>query len=421
MPARNPPPRAGVIRRMSPTTPSRAVGPASSPAGSGGSAPLPDLEPGEVLRYARHLILPEVGEEGQRRLKAARVLLVGAGGLGSPAALYLAAAGVGRLGIVDHDAVDATNLHRQILHGTSDVGRPKLDSAVDRLREVNPHVVVEPHPTRLSSDDALDILAPYDVVVDGSDNFPTRYLVNDACVLLGKPNVYGSIHRFDGQVSVFAAPGGPCYRCLFREPPPPGLVPSCAEAGVLGVLPGIIGSLQAMETIKWILGVGEPLVGRLVIFDALEMSWREVSVGRNPDCPVCGESPTQTTLIDYERFCGLAPEAEDPDALPQVGAGELAARLDGPDAPLVLDVREGWEWSAGSLEGRGALHVPLGELEARLDEVPRDREVVVVCRAGGRSAQAARMLRGAGVARVANLRGGLVAWAAEVDPTLPVA
>ncbi|MBW3535643.1 MAG: molybdopterin-synthase adenylyltransferase MoeB [Gemmatimonadetes bacterium] len=387
---------------------------------SGEEDALPPLDPAEMRRYARHLVLPEVGEEGQRRLKAARVLLVGAGGLGSPAALYLAAAGVGRLGIVDHDAVDLTNLQRQILHGTSDVGRSKLDSAVDRLREVNPHVVVDPHPTRLTSADALDVLAPYDVVLDGSDNFPTRYLVNDACVILGKPNVYGSIHRFDGQVSLFGAPDGPCYRCLFREPPPPGLVPSCAEAGVLGVLPGIIGSLQAMEAIKWILGVGEPLVGRLVIFDALDMTWREVRVARNPECPVCAENPTQTGLIDYEIFCGVAPE-QDGDAVGLVGARELASRLASDDPPLVLDVREPWEWAVGSLEGQGALHVPLAELETRLGEVPRDRDVVVVCRAGGRSARAALTLREAGLARVANLRGGLVAWAAEVDPTLPVA
>ncbi len=394
----------------------------SGPASPSGGRPLPELSPREIQRYARHIVIPEVGLEGQRRLKDARVLLVGAGGLGSPAALYLAAAGVGRLGIVDHDEVDASNLHRQILHGTSDVGRSKLDSAVDRLREVNPHVVVEPHRTRLSSEDALDVLAPYDVVVDGSDNFPTRYLVNDACVLLGKPNVYGSIHRFDGQLSVFAVEGGPCYRCLFREPPPPGMVPSCAEAGVLGVLPGIIGSLQAMEAIKLILGIGEPLVGRLVIFDALEMSWREVRVPRNPDCPVCGEHPTQTGLIDYERFCGVAPLGEEGrSSVPELGARDLAERLAEDDPPLLVDVREPWEWSAGNLADRGAVHVPLGELAHRLEELPRDRQLVVYCRAGGRSEQAARALLEAGFPRVANLRGGAVAWAAQVDPGLTVA
>ena len=308
----------------------------------------PDLSRSELLRYARHLALPEVGLEGQRRLKASRVLCVGAGGLGSPLALYLTAAGVGTLGIVDFDEVDATNLQRQILHGTSDVGRSKLDSAADRLREVNPHVEVVRHDTRLSSENALDILSGYDVVVDGTDNFPTRYLVNDACVLLGKPNVYGSIFRWEGQVSVFHSEGGPCYRCLFREPPPPGLVPSCAEGGVLGVLPGIIGSMQAMETVKLLLGVGDSLAGRLLIFDALEMTWREVRLKRNPQCPVCGDEPTQTQLIDYEIFCGVKP---DPDApaipetgppIPEVDAASVAGRLDADGAPILLDVREPW-------------------------------------------------------------------------------
>ena len=386
----------------------------------------PTFSRSELLRYARHLALPEVGLEGQRRLKASRVLCVGAGGLGSPLALYLAAAGVGTLGIVDSDEVDATNLQRQLLHGTSDVGRSKIDSAVDRLREVNPHVEVVGHETRLTSQNALEILAGYDVVVDGTDNFPTRYLVNDACVLLGKPNVYGSIFRWEGQVSVFATDGGPCYRCLFREPPPPGLVPSCAEGGVLGVLPGIIGSMQAMETVKLLLGVGESLAGRLLIFDALEMTWREVRLKRNPLCPVCGDEPTQTELIDYEIFCGLKP---DPDApapvdtgppIPEVHATWVDGRLKSDRAPVLLDVRESWEWLVSSLESHGALLIPLGELEARMGEVPRDRPIVVYCRSGERSLTAARSLAEAGFEDVANLAGGMLAWARDVEPGLPV-
>lgn len=419
-----------------------------------------DLTPDELHRYARHLALPHVGPEGQARLRDARVLCVGAGGLGSPLALYLAAAGVGTLGLVDDDVVDLTNLQRQLLHGTSDVGRPKLDSARDRLHDVNPHVEVEAHPVRLTSANALEILEPYDIVVDGTDNFPTRYLVNDACVLLGKPNVYGSIFRWEGQVSVFAVEGGPCYRCLFREPPPPGLVPNCAEGGVLGVLPGIIGSLQALETIKLILGAGDSLVGRLLLFDAMGMEWREVSIRRNPDCPVCGDTPTQTGLIDYEFFCGVdadgAPlerEADDgvdsgtpgsqgdddgsdptattrargpgPEArrppVPHLDPAELAARLGSDEPPFLLDVREAWEWAVGSLEDRGAAHIPLGELPDRIDDVPRDRPVVVYCRSGQRSLDAARALARAGASDVANLRGGLKAWARDVDPDLPVA
>jgi len=383
-----------------------------------------DLSSPELLRYARHLALPDVGLEGQRKLKAARVVCVGAGGLGSPLALYLAAAGVGTLGIVDDDVVDATNLQRQLLHGTSDVGRSKLDSARDRLREVNPHVEVVTHPVRLTGENALDVLAGYDVVVDGTDNFPTRYLVNDACVLLGKPNVYGSIFRWEGQVSVFATPGGPCYRCLFREPPPPGLVPNCAEGGVLGVLPGIIGSLQAMETVKLLLGLGDGLVGRLLIFDALAMSWREVGLSRNPSCPVCGDEPTQRGLIDYDVFCGLGAEEQPPGpgepTVEEVDAGSLAARLESGDPPFLLDVREPWEWLVGSLETRGAHLIPLGELEARMAEVPRDRPVVVVCRSGARSLTAARTLTARGFADVANLTGGLLAWAEAVQPDLPV-
>lgn len=382
----------------------------------------PDLSRGELLRYARHLALPHVGVEGQRRLKGARVLCVGAGGLGSPVALYLAAAGVGTLGLVDFDVVDATNLQRQILHGTRDVGRSKLDSAVDRLRDVNPHVAVVPYPVRLSSENALEIIADYDVVVDGTDNFPTRYLVNDACVLAGKPNVYGSVFRWEGQVSVFAVPGGPCYRCLFREPPPPGLVPNCAEGGVMGVLPGIIGSLQAMETLKILLGVGEPLVGRLVIFDALEMAWREVSLTRNPACPVCSETPTQTGLIDYELFCGIGTDARAAGPLvEELDAREVARRLEGVDPPLLVDVRETWEWQVGNLEGRGALLIPLGDLPGRLAEIPRNRPVVMLCRSGHRSRAAAQRLLEEGHARVYNLEGGMVAWARDVDPGVPVA
>lgn len=383
----------------------------------------PELSRSELLRYARHLVLPQVGLEGQRRLKESRVLCVGAGGLGSPVALYLAAAGVGTLGIVDHDVVDATNLQRQILHGTRDVGRPKVESAAERIREVNPHVEVVAHATRLTSANALGIVGAYDVVVDGTDNFPTRYLVNDACVLAGKPNVYGSIFRWEGQVSVFAAPGGPCYRCLFREPPPPGLVPNCAEGGVMGVLPGIIGSLQAMETLKVLLGVGDPLVGRLVLFDALEMAWREVSLSRNPACPVCGDAPTQTELIDYELFCGVG--VEDPMAgVPrpaELGPAEVAALLGGGDAPTLVDVREPWEWEVGNLAGLGARLIPLGELPARLGEIPRERPVVFLCKGGHRSRAAAARLMEEGYARVYNLRGGMVAWARELDPGIPVA
>lgn len=379
------------------------------------------LSRGELLRYARHLALPHVGIEGQARLKGSRVLCVGAGGLGSPVALYLAAAGVGTLGIVDFDVVDETNLQRQILHGTRDVGRPKLDSAADRLRDVNPWVEVVRHQTRLTSANALDIVGAYDVVVDGTDNFPTRYLVNDACVLTGKPNVYGSVFRWEGQASVFAAPGGPCYRCLFREPPPPGLVPNCAEGGVLGVLPGIIGSLQAMETIKLLLGVGDTLSGRLLIFDAMEMSWREVSLSRNPACPVCGDEPTQTSLIDYELFCGITRDDTYPGPkVEELEPHDVAALLGGDEPPVLVDVRERWEWTVGNLDDRGALLIPLGELPDRMPDVPRDRPVVFICRSGVRSLTAARRLLEAGHPRVYNLRGGMLAWARDVDPDVAV-
>ena len=384
--------------------------------------PAAGLDSSELSRYARHLSLPEIGREGQIRLKSARVLVVGAGGLGSPLALYLAAAGIGTLGLVDFDDVDVTNLQRQILHGTKDVGRPKLDSARDRLADVNPNVTVVTYPVRLDSENAMEIIADYDVVVDGTDNFPTRYLVNDACVLSGKPNVYGSIFRWEGQVSVFGVAGGPCYRCLFREPPPPGLVPNCAEAGVLGVLPGVIGSLQALEVIKIVLGTGKTLSGRLLIFDALELSWREVALRRNPDCPVCGDEPTQTGLIDYENFCGL-PSAADTESesneFDDVSPRELKARLSGSEPPFLLDVREPYEWDVVSLEGDGAVLVPLGELADRLGELPEGRDIVVYCRSGVRSARAAGLLVEAGLGPVSNLAGGVLAWVDEIDPSLP--
>ena len=378
----------------------------------------------ELSRYARHLSLPEVGKEGQLRLKASRVLVVGAGGLGSPLALYLAAAGIGTLGLVDFDEVDATNLQRQILHGTKDIGRAKLDSARERLADVNPHVSVLTHDARLDSANALEILGPYDIVADGTDNFPTRYLVNDACVLLGKPNVYGSVFRWEGQASVFASDGGPCYRCLFREPPPPDLVQNCAEAGVLGVLPGIMGLIQALEVIKLVLGQGKTLSGRLLIFDALEMTWREMAVSRNPDCPVCGDEPTQTGLIDYEDFCGLKAVAEGGEkdmenSFGEVGAVELNERLASAETPFLLDVRQPHEWDIVNLEAGGAVMIPLAELRDRLDEIPGDREIVVYCRTGARSASAAQMLMQEGFSNVFNFVGGIHAWVDEIDPSLP--
>jgi adenylyltransferase/sulfurtransferase len=372
---------------------------------------LPELSHRELVRYARHLSLPDVGHEGQRRLKATRVLLVGAGGLGSPAAMYLAAAGIGTLGLVDFDVVDETNLQRQILHGTSGVGTSKLQSAAARLEDINPHVEVAKFETRLTSENAREIVHDFDVVVDGSDNFPTRYLVNDACVLEGKPNVFGSIFRFEGQASVFAAPGGPCYRCLFREPPPPGLVPSCAEAGVLGVLPGIVGSIQALETIKLILGAGDTLVGRLVLFDALKFSFRELRLQRDPDCPVCGDNPSVRQLIDYEAFCGVT-AAGTREGM-EITVQDLAQSLESGSEFQLVDVREPYEWDICRIDG--SVLVPLGQLPARLREFDAYKEIITICHHGVRSLVGLEILRAAGFSKVRSLRGGVDAWAREVD------
>ncbi|HEX9114616.1 MAG TPA: molybdopterin-synthase adenylyltransferase MoeB [Anaerolineae bacterium] len=385
-----------------------------------------DLSQPEVGRYSRHLIMPEVGLAGQRKLKAASVLLIGAGGLGAPVAMYLAAAGIGRLGIVDYDVVDITNLQRQIIHGTKDVGRPKLASAAERVRDINPNVWLDLYETPLTSANALDVLAPYDIVIDGTDNFPTRYLTNDACVLLGKPNVYGSIFRFEGQASVFYAREGPCYRCLFPEPPPPGLVPSCAEGGVLGVLPGTIGAIQATEAIKLILGVGQPLIGRMLLYDALNMSFDEVRLRKNPECPVCGNHPTLTHLIDYEEFCGMpahdrseyqvggGPESP----VPQITPKELKERLDAGSRPVLLDVREPHEWEISNLGEYGARLIPKGEILHHLGDLDTAAEMVVYCRSGARSADVIRLLRLHGFLKVSNLAGGINRWALEVDPRL---
>ncbi len=380
--------------------------------------PAAALSKEEVLRYSRHLIMPEVGMEGQLKLKQAKVLCIGTGGLGAPLGLYLAAAGVGRLGLVDFDSVDFTNLQRQVLFGTSDVGRPKIEAAAERLRNLNPEIRIDAFETRLTSDNALDILKDYDIVVDGTDNFPTRYLVNDACVLLRKPNVYGSIFRFEGQISVFGYPGGPCYRCLYPEPPPPGLVPSCAEGGVLGVLPGIVGTIQAAETLKLILGKGEPLVGRLLLFDALAMRFRELKLRKNPECTVCGEHPTVTRLVDYAEFCGVrGEEAPTPVTnIPEITPRELKSRLDRGDDIFILDVREPHEYQICNLGGR---LIPLGELSGRAAELDSSREIVAHCRSGKRSAEAVEFLRQAGFRKIWNLKGGILAWADEVDPSVP--
>ena len=380
---------------------------------------LPELTTDDLSRYSRHLILPEVGMEGQRRLKAARVLCVGTGGLGSPLALYLAAAGIGTLGLVDFDIVDASNLQRQIIHSTKDIGRKKLDSAEEKLLALNPALNVVKHDTMLSSANALEILKDYDIVADGTDNFPTRYLVNDACVLLGKPNVYGSIFRFEGQASVFATKQGPCYRCLYPEPPPPGLVPSCAEGGVLGILPGLVGVIQATEAIKLILGKGESLVGRLLLVDALNMRFRELKLRKNPECPVCGPNPTVTALIDYQQFCGIKPESKEEKALkngiPQLSVKELKHRMDAGEDVFILDVREPYEYQIANIGGK---LIPQNDVPQRLAEIDRDREIVVHCRSGVRSQRIAELLSQAGYPKVVNLAGGILAWADEIDPKM---
>lgn len=380
--------------------------------------PAAALSKEEVLRYSRHLIMPEVGMEGQLKLKNAKVLCVGTGGLGAPLGLYLAAAGVGKLGLVDFDIVDMTNLQRQVIFGSHDVGRPKIEAAAARLRDLNPDIQIVAHETRLSSENALDILRDYDVIVDGTDNFPTRYLVNDASVLLGKLNVYGSIFRFEGQVSVFGAPEGPCYRCVYPEPPPPGLVPSCAEGGVLGVLPGIVGSIQAMEAIKLIIGKGTPLVGRLLLFEALGMKFRELKLRKNPDCPICGPHRSIHQLIDYVEFCGIrGEEAPAPEtSVPEISARELKARLDRGDDIYVLDVREPHEYQIANIGGH---LIPLGDLPKRVNELDSSREIVAHCRSGKRSAEAAEFLRKAGFKKILNLKGGILAWSDEVDASVP--
>ncbi|MGH9451703.1 MAG: molybdopterin-synthase adenylyltransferase MoeB [Terriglobia bacterium] len=376
------------------------------------------LSKDEILRYSRHLIMPEVGMEGQLKLKKAKVLCIGAGGLGAPLALYLAAAGVGTLGMVDFDVVDFTNLQRQIIHDTDDVGRAKLDSARDTIQDINPNVEVVAFETRLSSENALGIFKDFDIVADGTDNFPTRYLVNDACVLLGKPNVYASIFRFEGQASVFYAEEGPCYRCLYPEPPPPGLVPSCAEGGVLGVLPGIMGCVQALETIKLILGKGDSLVGRLLLFDALGMKWRELKLRKNPECPVCGEHRTITRLIDYEQFCGIRGEEHEPEtSVPEITPVELKQLMDSGRAPVLIDVREPHEFQICRIPG--STLIPLGDVPARMNELNSADDIVMHCRSGARSAQAVGLLMKSGFRKIKNLKGGILAWSDEVDPSVP--
>ncbi len=373
----------------------------------------------EILRYSRHLIMPEVGMEGQLKLKRAKVLCIGAGGLGSPLALYLGAAGVGKLGLVDFNVVDFTNLQRQVIHGTSDVGRAKLDSARDTLLEINPNVEIETFPTRLSSGNALDIFGEYDIIADGTDNFPTRYLVNDACVLLGKPNVYASIFRFEGQASIFYAEQGPCYRCLYPEPPPPGLVPSCAEGGVLGVLPGIMGCIQAMEAIKLILGRGEPLIGRLLLFDALGMKFRELRLRKNPDCPICGTNRTITKLMDYEQFCGIRGEEHIPvqTGIPEITPAEVKKKMDAHEPFVLIDVREPHEYQICRIPGSKL--IPLGEVPKRMSELNSADEFVVHCRSGMRSAKAVDFLMKSGFRKIHNLKGGILAWSDQVDPSVP--
>jgi sulfur-carrier protein adenylyltransferase/sulfurtransferase len=379
---------------------------------------LPELSNDEVARYSRHLLLPEVGMEGQQKLKAAKVLCVGTGGLGSPLAFYLAAAGIGTLGLVDFDVVDSSNLQRQIIHSTKDVGRSKIQSATEKLEALNPFLKIVPHETMLTSKNALEIISQYDVVADGTDNFPTRYLVNDACVLTGKPNAYGSIFRFEGQASVFATKEGPCYRCLYPEPPPPGLVPSCAEGGVLGILPGLVGVIQATEVIKLILGKGQPLIGRLLLVNALDMKFRELKLRKNPECPVCGTNPSVTKLIDYDQFCGIVPEqkaAPVQNGIPQMTVKEYKQRRDSGEDLFLLDVREPFEYQIAQIGGH---LIPLGDLPQRVGELDPQREIVVQCKSGGRSQRAAEFLKRNGFERVHNLAGGITAWSNEIDPSV---
>jgi adenylyltransferase/sulfurtransferase len=403
-----------------------AVAPADTlsivPSIAGGSTvaepPVTTLSKDEILRYSRHLIMPEVGMEGQIKLKNAKVLLVGAGGLGAPLGLYLAAAGVGRIGIVDFDVVDFTNLQRQVIHGTKDVGRKKLDSAAESMKDINPNVQIDRYDVALTSENAFEIMSGYDMVVDGTDNFPTRYLVNDACVILKKPNVYGSIFRFEGQATVFAYEGGPCYRCLYPEPPPPGLVPSCAEGGVLGILPGIIGLVQATEAVKLILGVGEPLVGRLMLYDALAMKFRELKLRRNPECPVCGDHPTITKLIDYQEFCGIPQHTPEPEFVAgDITPKEVKERLDRGEKFQFIDVREPHEYQICSIPGTKL--IPLGELPKRLNELNPDEELVAHCKSGMRSGKAIDLLKQSGFKKVRNMKGGILAWSDQVDPSVP--
>jgi adenylyltransferase/sulfurtransferase len=372
----------------------------------------------EILRYSRHLIMPEVGMEGQLKLKNAKVALIGTGGLGAPLGMYLAAAGIGRIGLVDFDVVDFTNLQRQVIHGTKDVGRKKLDSAADTMLDINPYLEIDRHETALTSENALQILKDYDIVVDGTDNFPTRYLVNDACVLLGKPNVYGSIFRFEGQATVFAYQGGPCYRCLYPEPPPPGLVPSCAEGGVLGILPGTVGLIQATETVKLILGIGEPLVGRLLLYDALAMRFRELKLRRNPECPVCGDHPTIRELIDYQQFCGIPNQQHEPIAAEgDIDPVEVKAKIDRGDPFVLIDVREPHEYQICKIPY--AKLIPLGDLPKRVNELDSADEIVAHCKSGMRSAKAVDFLKQAGFRKVRNMKGGILAWSDKVDPSVP--
>ena len=376
------------------------------------------LDNWEISRYSRHLIMPEVNIDGQQKLKASSVLLIGVGGLGCPSSLYLAAAGVGRMGIIDFDVVDDSNLQRQVLYGTSDIGTPKLEAAEKRLKDLNPRLEVELYRERLTSENAREIISKYDVVVDGTDNFPTRYLVNDACVLEGKPNVYGSIFRFDGQVSVFNHDGGPCYRCLYSEPPPPGLVPSCAEGGVLGVLPGIVGTMQATEAIKLIVGIGESLSGKLLLIDALSMDFRKLNIKKNPDCKICGDNPELTELIDYEDFCGVTPqEEEDSDKISEITPVELKARIDNGDNLVLLDIREEIETKICQIEG--SVHIPMQEIPSRLSELDMHSDLIIYCKTGERSYAVANFLKKSGFSRVANLYGGTLAWSETVDPSMP--